>query len=210
MIWVPALKAYLHLLPVTKVQFEYFLCDTTDPRFGAEMYEEVLADNPRISPGQVRGDNYFQAFLTGLRAGEGQAFADWCGQDRDELYELPTVDEWYRAYDEFKGRPALALDEVLQLGLAPRAETLVRRLERAAEPLQAQRGGRRDLADSLYLRQGIFEWVRGPDDRWGGAGLPHARFTPGIINLDAHEPRWPKNDDTRHRGFGCRLLKRGL
>ena len=46
-VWVKAISAYMDLLPVTKIQFEYFLCDTLDPRFTAQWYDQILQINPQ-------------------------------------------------------------------------------------------------------------------------------------------------------------------
>jgi hypothetical protein len=208
MIWVSALDGYLHCLPVAKIQFEYFLCDTTEARFGEEFYETLLKRNARVSPGAITEENYYQAFATGIKPDEARAFCEWCSADRDELFDLPSRKEWYAAWRELKTMPPLAIDDLLQLGLSARVTLLFRRLEAAAARLQGN-SGERSLADSLLLHRGVYEWVRCEDNSWAGAGMPHPALGAGIIVLDHEKPREFVDLESRPHGCGFRLLKRG-
>ena len=54
MIWVDKpLSAYIHWLPVTKIQFELFMCDSPSSDLSDAWYREVLSLNPRVSPKNV-------------------------------------------------------------------------------------------------------------------------------------------------------------
>src|SRR5262245_13463491 len=87
MIRVASIGAYVHWLPVTKLQFEYFLCDQPGNRFDQKWYDDVLKvhkqNEPsgtgpaRVSPAMVRRDNYYRALLTGIRPTEIAPFISW-------------------------------------------------------------------------------------------------------------------------------------
>ena len=84
MIWVECLRAHIHFLPVTKIQFEYFLCDCEESRYDSDFYLKMLEKNPRETPGQLTPDTYCRAFATGVSPDASQAFMRWSGEERDE------------------------------------------------------------------------------------------------------------------------------
>ena len=88
LITVPEAMVAMHLLPVTKVQFERFLAEPNT--YGDAWYEEVLTLNPRISYRQCTAENRERLFLTGIVPEEALAFARWMGDG----FDLPTVAEW--------------------------------------------------------------------------------------------------------------------
>lgn len=205
MLWSDRLGAHVHLLPVTKIQFEYFLTDRPEPHFSESWYKGVLAHNPRVSPGKVRQKNYWNAFLTGLTPEEAGNFANWLGKTTDDAFELPTSDEWYELYQEMKGQPPLSQALFRSLNFPARVEALLQNVDKAAAMEQE---AQRDLADSMMLREGVFEWVQLKGDKWGGAGLPNGSIGGGIINLDAGQPKQPQAVDPAPPFYGFRLLKR--
>lgn len=213
MVWVAEIKAHMHWLPVTKIQFEHFLCSTSDSRFDAAWYKRVNDLNQRISPSNVRENNYWQIFITGIRPSEAQRFAEWCGPG----YTLPTLQEWHTAYQALKAQPAVqdaltgmsaahALRERPQAVLskvASAALTAFRQLEIAPTPM---------LADQMLLRGGVMEWVewQGQRTRWGGMGQPNRRFHSILFKPDNGRPDEvinPEGDPLRYYGF--RLIERG-
>ena len=50
---VPGQDFALFWLPLTKVQIEYFLSETTDSQFDRAWYDGRLRNNPRITPEQL-------------------------------------------------------------------------------------------------------------------------------------------------------------
>ncbi len=92
LVHVPDRGVFIHLLPVTKLQFECFLAEPKG--FDDPWYEEVLAANPRAS---VRGwddEAREQLFLTGVTPEEASAFARWLGPE----WSLPSLDLWRHVY----------------------------------------------------------------------------------------------------------------
>ncbi|WP_231741934.1 formylglycine-generating enzyme family protein [Stieleria varia] len=205
MFWSSAVDAYVSCLPITKIQFEYFLSDRPEPHFDEQWYRGVLERSPRVSPGKVRMNNYWHCFITGITPTDAQSFANWCGKNSDDTYELPSSEEWYSIYQSIKTEPTIAGSLYRELALKPRVESLLNQLELSAAKVQ---GGQRSMPDSLLMREGIFEWVRMKADQWGGAGLPHGEAGGGIINLDAGQPRQPTTIDPAPAFYGFRLLKR--
>jgi len=99
----PALA--VSLLPLTKLQFEYYLADLTPQ--GDNWYEELLTLNPRVSPQRFTPEQRERLFLTGLLPAEAEAYAAWLGDG----YRLPTVAEWraiYRCFQSTAFTPLVA------------------------------------------------------------------------------------------------------
>src|SRR4051794_29027663 len=111
MLHLPELNGYLHWLPVTKIQFEYFICDEPDDHFGEQWYAEIRRQNPRVSPNDVRAENYWHAFLTGITPQEARRFARWSGAD----YALPTLDEWCTAWQTLKRYGAVPREQLVNV-----------------------------------------------------------------------------------------------
>src|SRR5438128_864257 len=110
MIWVKDLGAHLHFLPVTKYQFEHFLCERFSAAFDQGWYAQLLALNGRVSPRRIEAGNYWKAFLTGALPAEAATFAEWCGEadaGGKAVYQVPTPEEWFKAYQAFAGVKAV-------------------------------------------------------------------------------------------------------
>jgi hypothetical protein len=212
LVWVEDIKAYMHWLPVTKIQFEYFLCATSDSRFDAAWYDRVLNLNKRVSPGSVRESNYWQAFITGVRPSEAQRFAEWCGDG----YLLPSLRDWYAAFQSLKAQPTEP-DALAAMGsahqLSERCQALLSRLEAAtiAAFRHLEIAPSPTLADQTLLRGGVMEWVewQGQRTRWGGMGQPNRKLHPILFNPESgkpHEVINPEGDALHYYGF--RLIQR--
>lgn len=123
---IPGLGMEVHLLPVTKVQFERFLAEPD--AFGDTWYEEALALNPRVPSRQFTAKNRERLFLTGILPEEALAFAKWLGAG----FDLPTVTEWREIHKAFAAElaPLRSLSEFLSQRGASLARDLVRHIQR--------------------------------------------------------------------------------
>ncbi|MDP9122827.1 MAG: formylglycine-generating enzyme family protein, partial [Acidobacteriota bacterium] len=106
MLWLEPLDAYLGWYPVTKIQFEQFLCETADDRFGPRWYDEVLGLNPRVAPSAVEPASYWRSLLSGVLPAEAECFARWMG----DRYRLPTCAEWADAFDHLRRTETQAVE----------------------------------------------------------------------------------------------------
>lgn len=209
MVWIDTIEAYMHWLPVTKVQFEDFLCDAPDRHFDAEWYDEVLFLNPRISPNAIRANNYWQALLTGIKPGEIQDFARWCGNG----FTIPTLKEWFDAYQLLKTLPPESSDVIKKMGkLRDRVKTVLARIDSASGKTILETSNDRTLADQMLMRMGVMEWVECPDNpriRWGGMGQTNRNFHGSLFTPDHGQPNIPTNPGTdRLYHYGFRLIWR--
>jgi hypothetical protein len=210
LVWVEAIDAWMHWLPVTKAQFERFLAATSEVPAGAgaaAWYGHLLAMNPPVAPARVHADNYRHALLTGLVPREAQRFAAWLGPG----FAVPTLDEWLRAWSVLAALPAdHGLPAALARRLAEPARTLVLRLENALAAAADPPRRRRTLADQMLLRGGVLEWVEqdGRPPRWVGIGEPPrlARALPVSPERGPVAPEQP--EAFRSYLFGCRLICR--
>jgi hypothetical protein len=206
MIRVPEIGLYVHVLPVTKVQFEHFLCDATDGHFDSRWYDEVLRLNPRVSARRIWRDNYWNAFLSGILPSEAERFAAWCGGG----YRLLQASEWQRLYQVMENQNATSLDEAgLLSDLAPHHRELITQIERAVEDACTQFGGRCHLTERTLMRLGLIEWtaVEGPNPSlWAGLGEPHPAFCGNLFVPARGDLIQPANGEThRLASFGFRL-----
>jgi hypothetical protein len=205
MVWVAEIGAYIHWLPVTKVQFEYFLCDAPGAQFDEGWYNVILGLNDRISPRRATRTNYWQLFLTGILPSEAERFAEWCG----DSYRILTLDEWKRVYRGLKAMSAVdAL--ILDPKINERTRTIVTKLDEITKAIARATGRPRTLADQMLMRLGVMEWVhyeyRG--QRWGGMGQTDSNFQPMMRTPDAETPEMPKEPEQhRLRYYGFRLLR---
>lgn len=206
MVLVESAGLWVHWLPITKIQFERFLCETGDARYDAKWYSQVLELNPRISPREVRQGNYWQAFLTGVLPYEAESFARWTG----EGYRLPTDGEWKRIYQAVKEQPAEELPAEIRFPhLSERGRELLSQIERVNS---ADDGGaaQRAIADQMLLRKGVMEWVE--DQRnaqlWCGRGETPRRFHAALHRPEDPEPARPNDPTTRRlKQYGFRLVR---
>ncbi|HEX6900949.1 MAG TPA: hypothetical protein VF789_14595 [Thermoanaerobaculia bacterium] len=194
---------YLHWLPVTKIQFEYFLSDAYDRSFDSRWYEELLGLNPRVTPAKISPENYWNAFLSGVLPAEAQRFAFWCGDE----YRLPSAEEWARVYRILNSQPTLDLEgSGLVDDLPPRLRELILRTEDAAAEAARRLGYVRRLADQFLMRLGVLEWV-GDDESWGAMGEPFPELCGNLAAPETGEPLYPNRPDTvRLPCLGFRLV----
>jgi Sulfatase-modifying factor enzyme 1 len=204
MIWVEPLAAHLGWLPVTKIQFEKFLCDTADGRFGPRWYDEVLSLNPRVSPGSITPSNYWRSFITGVLPSEADCFARWMGEE----YHLPTLAEWDTAYQHLR-RPGPTVPDWRRELQSPDARCLA--LLAGVEAAAGGNGSERHRAERMLLRGGVMEWVElaGREPRWGGMGDVAGGLAGLLFDADAGRPHQPFHPESERIAFyGFRLLRK--
>jgi hypothetical protein len=235
MIWVASLKtdaptpgAYIHFLPVTKLHFECFLCAQPQSRFDERWYDAILrihgdrsGREGRVPPARIQSNNYWKAFLTGVRPDEARLYADWNGREQDDngpkqdvewVYELPTKQQWLDAYAELQ-QPTAKVPGFDDLLLSERTEDLLGRMAEAVRSLKLLDPKQLQLpATQMLMRFGVMEWVRCSDPReplWGGFGWPHQDFKAGPDRTREGKPLpIPKAEVERYEQFGFRLIRR--
>jgi len=213
-VWVQSINAYLHWLPVTKIQFEFFLCAEPSAQFDAQWYDDILQLNTRVSPQDITAANYWSAFLSGILPGEAGQFARWCGLG----YAIPSLDEWRKAYTFLKTQPVQpqAISNALNQPGAPRLSDRTQRLINQLETVQHRAWRDVDFnapnqADQMFMRLGVLEWVESTEllNRWGGMGQTHQRFHGGFFTPDHGQPSRPHDpENMRLHHYGFRLLWR--
>lgn len=217
MVRVESIDAFLHWIPVTKVQFEYFLWDSISHGLDQAWLERMYKLNPRITPAKIARNNYWRIFMTGIAPFEADRFAGWCGDDTDEtgLYGLPTAEEWQRAIKELQSRNCLSSEELIHAQAPDRIKTLLLKLTTAAP--QAPR----TLADQMFFNGGVLEWVQHQGERVGDPGyVAHGCLNPGWGDNVIHTnhlsrplpvksvPGSPDDNKGRYAHYGFRLLRR--
>lgn len=205
-IWVSEIGLYVHGLPVTKMQFEHFLCDATDGHFDSRWYDEILSLNPRVSARRIWSGNYWNVFLSGILPAEAERFAAWCGPG----YRLLSTSEWHHLYRALENQSTATLREPsLLANLAPHHRELIAQVERAVEDACTQSGYQCRLVERTLMRLGLIEWtsLEGPNPNlWAGLGEPHPSFC-GNLFLPAQQDLIQPADAETHRlaSFGFRL-----
>jgi hypothetical protein len=220
LIWIPSIQSHVGFFPVSKVSFEYFLCDRTAAQaFDNAWYTKILEANERIPVGEVRSDNFEKALITGVTPDEIGRYSRWLGQNKQNV-RLPTNEEWSAIYEYASSRPPLSSQELCSAtDHTERVPTLIRNLTEASDPKTPARsmfGGQMTtsavaatLARQMLLSQGIGEWVIGQAN-----GSTHCGARGGILRrldgdgMDPANPRLLFKDrfDTRPRFVGFRLI----
>lgn len=209
MIWIQEVKKYLHLIPVTKIQFEIFMCDTPHPKFDGEWYiGKILNLNPRVSPNAIEGNNYWGVFMTGIKPDEIVSFIRWCDTDGNK-YVIPDVDLWNEIFNIVKKKPPIDNLESIR-GLSDRSRVIMGRLDKVNRQKAESINRKYTLADQMIMRYGVMEWVTNLSQvqEWAGLGEPHPEFHPVLKSVDDGVPELPKDPYTdRLDYYGFRLLR---
>lgn len=205
MVWIEEIGAFMHWLPVTKIQFERFIAATSDPLFDDTWYRRVLELNPRETVSRIGPENYGNAFLTGILPDEACRFAAWCGRE----YSLPSLEEWQRAYAALTAVPAAAggIPGLLE-GAGDLARLTLAQIESAVVRV-SRSGYERTQAEQMLMRRGVLEWVEQNGDlmRWRGMGEPAPQFR--MLWSVARGPSIPRDANScRSNAFGFRLIRR--
>lgn len=204
-------RFYMYWLPITKIQLEYFLSSGSIAAFDARWYEEVLYYNDRVTPSLITTNNYWEAFVTGVKPSEIKQFISWLGRE----YDLPTSAEWKTAYEYLKKENADPgfIEKILGTpGLNRRARTLIANINHSVNDLRVETRGGRKLADQALMRLGVMEYVYRDDRRntYGGHGQPNSDF---FGTTETAEKEYPQRLVDEHEGakmphYGFRLIKR--
>jgi hypothetical protein len=218
MVWVHALKAYVHWMPMTRIQFELFLARGGAEELNADWYAKRCESDRRPSAADLTSENFAQCLLTGVLPEEAQIIADWLGPD----FQLLTHDEWVtvlRAADQEEAEPVDWAALPAMSMASPRCIELLRAL--GTLPLQGPWGlpapeapdgyHPPKRADQMLLRGGVLEWVHTgrPEAPWGGLGQVHHtlhRRIPDLFDEDVVIPRQPTEERIGY--FGFRLARK--
>lgn len=182
----------VHLLPVTKQQFEQYVAGSGP--LEQSRYQKLLASNPAVGPEESLLEVRERLFVGGILPAEARTFARWLG----EGFDLPTVKEWRGIYNVFKrtSLPRRDLAAELAPGLVA---TFV------AEWAKQMPGSL--MLDLSLMRGGLVEWAR-QGKTWVGLGAPRPQFQPNLWDPLDHEIK-PLRPDERLPYFGFRLIRRG-
>jgi len=209
LLWVDEITSYMYFFPVTKIQFETFICQVPDQQFGHNWYSEITHLNKRISPHLLTKDNYWQLFITGIKPDEVQRYQNWCNEDGHEYY-VSTPNQWKDLYQILKNKEPINL-ETLVLQADRRFYTSATQLEEIITSFCEYSNRPYTLADQMLMSFGVMEWaiIDLTKPRWGGMGEPHPRFFRILNSADqgiAIEPKSPLVD--RLPSYGFRLFMR--
>lgn len=212
MIRIEALNAHIHWLPVTKIQFEYFLWSTRQTGLDQAWMDRVYQFNPRETPAKLGGTNYWRAFITGVAPAEAMAYAEWCQASSEEGdYSIPTTEEWQTAWKAMRETETIELASKLSGKVTDRTLLLLQNVGKS-HPMAKNR------ADQMLFDQGVIEWVgtaqrAGGGAGWGGHGQTHPSFYSSGKFLERSYPirsipSGPSDANGRMPFFGFRLLRR--
>ena len=189
---------YVHWLPVTKIQIEYFLSSITDTSYDESWYNLLLDQNPRISPGDMRTDNYYKLFATGVVVRDVRRYITWCGRG----FDFPSEEEWKTIFNSVNNPPyEEVFEQVIEKTKGERAQLLLRNLNSLSI-------GNHTIADRMLLRNGIMEHVY----MNGGYGLM-GQAASGLVGI-LSSPSLDKalrnqNENARLKHIGFRLIMKG-
>jgi hypothetical protein len=185
-------NVHVHLLPVTRSQFEFYLADHPSPGMDMQWYDLRLRDHPRVDPGSVDERNYAGLFTTGVLPSEAQLVADMFGAQYSStgVVTLPDLDTWQSIFRHAIATPAVDLSLVrANARLSPFAKRILEKLAPVVD--RFRRGSDTPtLADQMFLRHGvneIVERVRGGSN-YCVIGYPASRFN-ALVAANPDEPK---------------------
>lgn len=197
LVFVEPLRAFVHLFPVAKPQFEKFMVASRRSDYGDEWYTKILDLNPRASYCSADIPSRERLFMTGVTTDEAASFSRWLGRD----YGLLSADEWSACDEWFAGQPAPSapLDLLKQLSRDALA------LWEIVEGQWLDHRRRANLRELSLMTQGVLEWVIERPGRYCGLGEPAT----SKFQRRANDPVRPLGPEPRrHKGIGFRLIAR--
>ena len=189
---IPEAELEVHLLPITKLQFEHFV--EASEAFDPSCYHEMLALNPKEETANADHHIREQIFVSGIKPHEANAFAAWMG----EGFDLPTSVEWRMIYESMQ-RERFPRSDMFFDWASEDVVTILKML--------LDQHPRRRMCDIMLMRGGFVEWTRHDDD-WVGIGAPRPSFQPNLWNPSSNIVR-PFQTHRRLHYFGFRLIRRG-
>lgn len=190
MVWIPPLRAFVHLFPILKTQFESFLGQTDLPEFGDESYQKLLSYNPRLPISAPTFEEYEHLCLTGLLPEDLTHFAAWEGPAFRNL----TPEEWQITATWMEQQGLSVPPAEVEAAMALAARRIWIGLLATRQP--------QTLHDLALLNNGVVEWTIEADGAPKGMGRPRQRFQPGFAQL----PWIPTSPPRRAKIWGGRLL----
>jgi len=196
---VDTINGFVHLLPITKIQYERFLSDPT-VNLDSQGYYSVLELNPRISPARFNKDNAWKLLATAILPEEIDRIAGWYGAD----YRLPTQSEWLAIVDWLRGvELASFLGSVRERKgeINPLALTIIQKVAEAYSV--------KHVADICLFINVVLEWVR-ENNRLGRLaliGIADRRLFTSIEHNNYRSLLYPINIQKRITYAGFRFIK---
>lgn len=182
---------FIHLLPVTRCQFERFISRTEKQGYGDSWYEVIESLNHRVSPAKINPDNYEGTFISGVTPAEALDFISLLGKN----YDLPTVEEWREAYLFLRKETGSVTDFPVSLPGGPAVKIL---------GSVAKFPG--SFFDKTFMNNCLVEWVR-KGKSFAGLGSPRPQFHENAYNPEVDLWR-PFNVNNRMHFFGFRAILR--
>jgi hypothetical protein len=195
LILIPPYQVYMHILPITKIQFEIYLCSPSNIADDHQYYLKMLNENPRTSPAKIAHDTFQGLFATAVRPLDAISFAKWLG-----WFDLPTVATWRACYLYLESNGSKnVLSNIL-------SDENLNQFARLTLTWLLAQNNLTSMLDVTLLKGGFLEWVYTDTTKtsWGGLGKP----SNVIANPLTEAPKPPMgNDFSQHiRHFGFRLI----
>ncbi|MPL97680.1 hypothetical protein SDC9_43872 [bioreactor metagenome] len=210
MIWSESINCYIQFFPFSKIQFELFMASSHNPLFNAENYSELIILNPRVSPNNIHKDNYWQAFLTGVKPNELEEITRWYqSTDQQNTYKFFSLEEWNAIYFEFSRK-----EPIRDLSVIPtknkRISLLIEKLGNTYKYLRPNNNRSFSLKDQMLFQYGVVEWVSSShsNHKWIGMGQPNPDFRTVVYSPEQGVPEYPIAPyQDRLFYYGFRLLR---
>lgn len=191
---VPGTNYALAWLPMTKLQIEYYLCETMDSQFDRNWYQACLQRSPRVSMEELNADTVRQAFIGNLLFHEARRLSREWGR----YFDLPTLEEWRTAllaFDQVEAQDDFVAEVLALPALHPRARLLLHRVEAIVKSeSRSQTIGARPFSHQLLMRSGILEYTYADESRNACVACGSPR-------------RFSARERTFEEGFVTRLLR---
>jgi hypothetical protein len=144
------------LWPVTKIQFERFICESGE--YGDKRYETACELNPRVSYRNIDKKNYEGIFMSGINPDDALKYTRWLG----EGFDIPTINEWRHYYRLLIQEHS---PENVEMELSPAADAIGKVLLRIS----------RNALQFTLMEHGFVEWVH-KDTGYAGLGVPRSAY----------------------------------